>query len=163
MTEAIVKKGSRNGKKQFYKKRAVSEITLCQCHILMEQVTFSDLSLLMVNYTPAWLIRSIILLKLLGNLSWCLEAKFFPPHFSETNQPWTSKMTKLAELWGQAFQLSFQGRETSLDSENLSLLKYEGNLIPRFLTLSGILGSSKHSIQAIQASVSPNIHTRNFV
>lgn len=43
-------------------------VARCQCHVLMGTDDFNDSSLLMVSYTPTWLIRSIVLFNLLGNL-----------------------------------------------------------------------------------------------
>lgn len=84
MTEAV-KKGSRNAKK-FYKKRYVRGYTL-PMSLSVEGKCLSMICLfLMVSYTPAYLIRSIKLLKLLGNLrlGWHLETKSFPPHSVKT-------------------------------------------------------------------------------
>lgn len=62
-------KGSRNGKKKFYKKKGGVRDYTWPMSLSVEGKCLSMISLFpMVSHTPACLIRSIILLKLLGNL-----------------------------------------------------------------------------------------------
>ena len=57
-------------------------------------------------------------------------------------------------------QLAFQRAKSSSDSQNHSLLFSKENAIPRFLTLSWITESSKHSTQGTYGSLSKNIHKK---
>ena len=161
MTEAV-KKGSRNAKK-FYKKRYVRGYTLPMSLSVEGKCLAMICLFLMVNYTPECLIRSIKLLKLLGNLrlGWHLETKSFPPHFSQNNQSQASEVTRLVELWFQMSQSSFQRTKSFSDSQNHHLLFSKGNVIPRFLTLSWVTESSKHSTQGTHSP--PKIYTKSFL